>query len=949
MNHAAVDDDVEGQRGGVISDEEETDHRRQPEIIGMPQLPPEDSEQEEQPPGRVGEGDYVPQPIHNNVDPSLQQQQQQSPTYNHPYPPFDSFSFHNSQGPPPNMAPYGYAPPHHSAPPFYGSAPTIFDPQAFAAGVAFAAQLYASSGGPGAAFHPFGPRQPPMAFGTSHQYPSHEQHQYHQQWNSFENLGASSQASGQARSRPSESENDFQDPLDESDHYNEPQHRRKRQQRLPPPPEDASQHSTLTFDSAAYQPRPEPREKIRRRLRQSDGDSSSSGSSFYHHYHSNSSSNNNYSHRRHYKKKKARSDESLLGKTAVSALYEWCSKRQRTPIFEQQDSASKVEFDFTVALNDEEDEPLGRGRGATKSAAKQHAARRALERLLPEVVFDDSTGILVQLPSASARRRAAYERSDADDLAPNLAKRLAIGRSSHLPVDETAGARNSHASDRAASSKRSSSAAVAKRSLDVYPGTSTTSEDEDENKYYSSHGAGILSNLLKQLIQVDPRIPEFPRYKISPMNSGTSMQSSSSGYSRRKHAAMGRGPFSATACLKICFENNDHSSKGTFGDLPDGDGDSSEKEIPSDRNETLLEANGMGATKREACHRLDTKLLALLFPECTNLVEVKAAAEALVESLVGSKAAKQQLHSSNIHRPRKRQEKDTDQESSNAFIPNPTDLFLPPSIQRALTDLSGVSHRKEGVKKDQSEAFSRQVSRQKQIDVQVDAALNTFNEKDEEGRVRPSGRELTADDVGRTILRRAGDEDCERVEKLLLCTGANNRALPRVAHTENHDSLSEVPHGALALGTTPAIVLLLCRAIAHDDPPLGTAVLSFGFSIDDGRLLRVARILNEPHLPLERFREILEEFAALMKCKLVMDEDSSKSDGDDDIILKDDLSLLLESQVSLGRNRTFARPAELQESRLSSVKEESEVSDTSTVEKRDGRRVSKPSKRTRVE
>jgi hypothetical protein len=62
---------------------------------------------------------------------------------------------------------------------------------------------------------------------------------------------------------------------------------------------------------------------------------------------------------------------------------------------------------------------------------------------------------------------------------------------------------------------------------------------------------------------------------------------------------------------------------------------------------------------------------------------------------------------------------------------------------------------------------------------------------------------------------------------------------------------------------------LLCRAIAsYDEPPLGCAVLTLGFSFQKGRVLRVAEIGSESHLPRERFVECLQQFAVNMKCEL---------------------------------------------------------------------------------
>jgi hypothetical protein len=237
----------------------------------------------------------------------------------------------------------------------------------------------------------------------------------------------------------------------EDDRDGHSHHPRKRQQRLPPP--DHSKQLAL-FDI----PRAQQRDKVRRRLR-SDNDSSSSGSSWMrrslgggnntnaHATHNASAQSipaSNEGHHRssrqyhHSKKKKTRSDDSLLGKTGVAALFEWCSKRphQPTPTFELDQNSALGGFECVVYLEPDRDtatgEPLesvvrqewGRGHGLQKSSAKQAAARRALQALLPGAMFDEETGILIDLP-LDDQTATAYH---LEELAPNLAKQLAIGR-----------------------------------------------------------------------------------------------------------------------------------------------------------------------------------------------------------------------------------------------------------------------------------------------------------------------------------------------------------------------------------------------------------------------------------------------------------------------------------------------------------------------------------------
>ena len=55
---------------------------------------------------------------------------------------------------------------------------------------------------------------------------------------------------------------------------------------------------------------------------------------------------------------------------------------------------------------------------------------------------------------------------------------------------------------------------------------------------------------------------------------------------------------------------------------------------------TVLEGVGTGATKRQARHVASTKLLALLFPDCNGMVEVKQAAENAREKYARSKRSR---------------------------------------------------------------------------------------------------------------------------------------------------------------------------------------------------------------------------------------------------------------------------------------------------------------------
>ncbi len=577
------------------------------------------------------------------------------------------------------------------------------------------------------------------------------------------------------------------------------------------------------------------------------------------------------------------SDRTLLGKTGVSALHEWCDKRKLSqPQFAQQPKEEEDHV-MSVILDGQE---RGRGRGFSKGTAKQEAARQALQSLLPGVVFD-ADGILVELPTSSSL----------GDLAPNLASRLAIGEES--------------------TKKRQPSS----RTWDVYPGTSTTSGEED-NDYYASRGASVCSALLHALWQIDDGIPEPPSYTFD-LCTAAAKRKGSVGSSA---IAVHRSSFSCTARLVVkrpllsdefCKDERASDNRDEKDEKPT---DSNEKQDQS--NVETLTAISSAATKREARHAASAKLLALLFPDCNGMVEVKAAAEAVREKYAASKALKMQSRRTGAIEKQKLGEepgKPTRKRSIDFATPEESDLPLPPEIRNHFRNILGHSNikleqevksednddvvsveslslsekvapgqEKEGAVAYVEESLERSLSRKKQLDELVDKALQVMNELDEEGRSLPE--ELNSNDVGRTVLRRAESEDADWIEKLV----------------GNRDDKSVSSLQARVYGTTPGplamlgvslplsteaaiaseslslpyrlwgsstITLLLCRAISpKEDPPLGCAVLTLGFSMDKGPSLRIAELVSEPHLPKERFVECLVTFASHMNRVLETEE-----------------------------------------------------------------------------
>lgn len=729
------------------------------------------------------------------------------------------------------------------------------------------------------------------------------------------------------------------------------------------------------------------------------------------------------------KKKKARqpNDDSLLGKTGVSALYEWCGKRRTTPTFtlvqsdlpfavdgtctyndSQNDTTSinhavldipaeeekrhrGYEFEMTVSIDGVE---WGKGRARTKSAAKQEAARRALQALLPGVAFDEASGILIHLPTlpeessrVNAHPNINIKSTDPwkasaslEDLAPNLAKRLAIRH----PDDDDCHPKpqdDIRKEDRTDCSKKRPS-----KWHSVYPcASTTTSDEEDENAYYASRGASVCSALLHAMVQIDDRIPEAPTYsyELAAVSSGNDDEEhleESSAQLKRKAATgdssytppktpiqIHRGPFTCTATMRLRR-------------VPQ------EGETASIEVYDIIRAVGVGGAKREAKHTASAKLLALLFPECDGMVQVKEAAEAARERYAASKALKQQSKRnwafiSKMHRWN--QSNDDKVNAVFAMAPDNMDPPLPIAVEEHILRGLGVEKNEESVSIHEDSSLSaREASRQKQLDEQIALALQKLNERDDEGRSLPG--QLSVDDVvGRTVLRRASSDDLHWITLLLGDSVSSLSPIsilgqPSLSSTGEDDVTNDITTAPSIMWSSTTVVLLLCRAIApYDDPPLGCAVLISGFSMEKGRLLRVAQIGSKPHLPRERFVECLQDFAHCMNCSLEVSTPAttelSVKSASVITIRQNEIQGILRSHLSSPRATELIQitPCLLPKtqksynqilheeslvtaaSTLQSVKEESEGVDDSGSESSPEKRVAKkdqdkPSKRSRV-
>lgn len=164
--------------------------------------------------------------------------------------------------------------------------------------------------------------------------------------------------------------------------------------------------------------------------------------------------------------------------------------------------------------------------------------------------------------------------------------------------------------------------------------------------------------------QIDERIKEPPQYsfEIFLPNSVTKLNGQ-----KDSHTSLHRSSFSCTASIVLHESRkhtrinvqapkleDHHTPSDEFIDTNGHDNDNVFSEFLKESDDVVcskvswLEAVGTGATKREARHAASAKLLMLLFPTCSTLVEVIAAAEAAREAYAASRLQSKQHRTSSV-------------------------------------------------------------------------------------------------------------------------------------------------------------------------------------------------------------------------------------------------------------------------------------------------------------
>ena len=324
----------------------------------------------------------------------------------------------------------------------------------------------------------------------------------------------------------------------------------------------------------------------------------------------------------------------------------------------------------------------------------------------------------------------------------------------------------------------------------------------------------------------------------------------------------------------------DRRLKGDGNDEPDN----SKRQKVDEFVKHTLESKATGSTKRESKHKASAKLLTLLFPECSSLVEVKAAAEAARECYAATKAMSSQTKRAKLSDKGSQERKGPAAERTGNLLAK-SDSFV--SVAGLSLSEEPVDESKRIKWRDSAKAETI-VGFDANFECEVDTALKCLRDQDEE----PS------DDVGRIVLCRAQPDDAEFIYALLNKASESNRCgeIASVHATSGEDVTASV-YGS------DSIFLLLSRAVSSHEP-LGCAILTFvNSSMGGGRSLILQNIGHEEHLPRERFVECLEAFASKLETNLV----TSRIFNDVRLISPDEIrKCLIQSKTS---NRPSSPPS----------------------------------------
>jgi hypothetical protein len=284
-----------------------------------------------------------------------------------------------------------------------------------------------------------------------------------------------------------------------------------------------------------------------------------------------------------------------------------------------------------------------------------------------------------------------------------------------------------------------------------------------------------------------------------------------------------------------------------------------------------IESVGTGSTKRESKHRSSAKLLSMLFPECSSMVEVMAAAEAARECYAAKKTVLAQTKRAKLSNGRSfsppasalaasatnegygTKEKEIQPDLSKRLCSNNksglTETHDSECLAEDLFGVAGLSLSEPA--KDCKRVLCRDMGTKQN---EVDIALKSMYD----------GKE--AEESAGFRLRRVDINAMDRVCTFLNASSETGTS----AHTQNDEA--EPPSSAgpsdiqLNLHNASIAMLLLIRneCCSDDSPPLGFAILE----LEKERTLMLHAIRHVDHLPKENFTECLDELASAMRYNL---------------------------------------------------------------------------------
>ena len=511
----------------------------------------------------------------------------------------------------------------------------------------------------------------------------------------------------------------------------------------------------------------------------------------------------------------------------------------------------------------------------------------------------------------------------------------------------------------------------------IYPSASSASEfeEEDENARRSSGDARACSTLLHAMWQIDYRIREPPKFKyafdlLQGSNSGESIPLKEA--TDAPHSADStphRLPFQCTASLEVGFSTRlldgkdpkmeywesplEHLQSKPSAKSPqriiDNTNEQSRKRKDSFTSQTtlsparqaqnqevestelsssnalllvpkeeelithIISSTATAPTKRESKHKASAKLLAMLFPECSSVVEVMAAAEAARECYALKKKAQ-------TKRAKLSNEYSLNHgNSKSSWSPTATGILSPSEkeekgtkkdiLEEALVDQS-LKERTEEAATDgyfsvAGLSLSEPTNSKEDLDCEINDAIRSMYKETE--------NEQDTEDYR---VRRATPDDFECICALL------KKLRGESSPSELETDFVLQPSGLVA-------ILLLVRADSSQcDKTFGVAILSL-FEKSTDRTLAAHVIQHEDYLSSEIFMGQLNKLASVLDCSL----DVSSIDDDGIVSSKKIISLVRKYIFEKTPINMYGKHQELSSSHLQSVLEEdSDVADGSEDE-----------------